>query len=127
MKRYKEHFMPRPTCTRFRHLVMLLVVLTLLRCSTFLPSPFPDHVLLTWNEDPRFTQAIQWRTDASVSEGVVMYKHGDDEQVYMASARTTRIETVDGTDEAVRHRHRVTLTGLHPDSTYSYWVGNSPE
>jgi len=30
------------------------------------PSPLPDRVVLTWNDDPATTQAVNWRTDISV-------------------------------------------------------------
>ena len=35
-----------------------------------LPSPLPDRVVLTWNDDPSSTQAVNWRTDVSVLEGI---------------------------------------------------------
>ena len=34
------------------------------------PSPLPDRVVLTWNDDPATTQAVNWRTDVSVKAGL---------------------------------------------------------
>ena len=36
----------------------------------YLPTPLPDRVVLTWNDDPSSTQAVNWRTDTSVKEGI---------------------------------------------------------
>ena len=34
-----------------------------------LPSPLPDRIVLTWNDDPATTQSVNWRTDISVKKG----------------------------------------------------------
>ncbi len=34
------------------------------------PSPLPDRVVLTWNDDPATTQAVTWRTDTSIEVGL---------------------------------------------------------
>ena len=34
------------------------------------PSPLPDRVVLTWEDDPATTQSVTWRTDTSVKRGV---------------------------------------------------------
>src|SRR5690606_22261384 len=31
----------------------------------------PDHVVLTWGDDPKSTQSIQWRTSTATDKGVV--------------------------------------------------------
>ena len=35
-----------------------------------IPTPLPDRVVLTWNDDPATTQAVNWRTDVSVKAGL---------------------------------------------------------
>ena len=34
------------------------------------PTPLPDRVVLTWNDDPATTQAVTWRTDTSIKLGL---------------------------------------------------------
>ena len=34
------------------------------------PTPLPDRVVLTWNDDPATTQAVTWRTDTSIEVGL---------------------------------------------------------
>ena len=34
-----------------------------------LPTPLPDRVVLTWNDNPATTQSVNWRTDISVKKG----------------------------------------------------------
>ena len=34
------------------------------------PSLLPDRVVLTWNDDPATTQAVNWRTNVSVKAGL---------------------------------------------------------
>ncbi len=30
-------------------------------------AAYPEHIILTWKDDPATTQAVSWRTDSSVS------------------------------------------------------------
>ena len=32
------------------------------------PTPLPDRVVLTWEEDPATTQSVSWRTDTNIKE-----------------------------------------------------------
>ena len=32
------------------------------------PTPLPDRVVLTWNDNPATTQSVNWRTDISVKK-----------------------------------------------------------
>ena len=33
------------------------------------PSPLPDRVVLTWEDDPATSQSVTWRTDVSIKAG----------------------------------------------------------
>ena len=33
------------------------------------PTPLPDRVILTWEDDPSSTQSVTWRTDISTKKG----------------------------------------------------------
>ena len=35
------------------------------------PTPMPDRIVLTWEDNPATTQSITWRTDTSVKKAFV--------------------------------------------------------
>jgi acid phosphatase type 7 len=90
----------------------------------------PDHVVLTWHDDPRSTQALQWRTSLDVDGGAVRY------QVKPAAGqpRPDAWNTVEAATQVLKneilvndplcHRHTVVLSGLEPDTTYVYEISN---
>jgi 3',5'-cyclic AMP phosphodiesterase CpdA len=88
------------------------------------PSPLPDRVVLTWSDDPTTTQSVSWRTDVSVKRGVAELALARDSGRAMEgdtyAARTEAF--VSNLGEA--HQHRVTFTGLAPDTLYAYRVGD---
>lgn len=84
----------------------------------------PDQIVLTWSEDPRYTQTIQWRTGPEVREGVARYEPATGGPPKMVDALTTRLTTSDVFNDPVNHRHAVVLRGLEPGTTYRYQVGD---
>jgi len=88
----------------------------------------PDHVVLTWSEDPQTTQTIQWRTSTDVDTGVVAYgAAGDDfdpDAATRVDAQTKRMVTRMIVNDPVVHRHTATLRNLAPGTTYAYAVGD---
>lgn len=80
----------------------------------------PDHITLTWTQDPTTTQTITWRTDTTVNSGQVQY--GKDPSLKDA-------KTIDATaqkfssDLGDMNIHSATLTGLEPGTKYYYRVG----
>ena len=34
------------------------------------PTPLPDRVVLTWEDDPATTQSVTWRTDTATIKGM---------------------------------------------------------
>ena len=34
------------------------------------PTPLPDRVVLTWNDNPAISQSVTWRTDTSIEKGL---------------------------------------------------------
>jgi hypothetical protein len=96
-------------------------------------SDRPDHVLLTWSDDPRTTQTIQWRTSTNVPRGYVLFQkqadfHGfQPHQATRTAATTARIETPKLINDPVVHWHTAELRGLSPGTTYVYSVGDGRE
>ncbi|MDQ8180848.1 fibronectin type III domain-containing protein [Pelagicoccus sp. SDUM812005] len=88
------------------------------------PTPIPERVVLTWNDDPATTQAVTWRTDTSVLEAVAEIA------VANANGRALRPERVKATTELFEsdineaRYHSVTFRSLEPDTLYTYRVGD---
>ena len=90
----------------------------------YLPTPLPDRVVLTWNDDPATTQAVNWRTDISVKEGVaqlaIANSNGRALEPKEFQAETTYFKS----DINQAHYHSVTFKNLKPDTLYAYRVGD---
>jgi hypothetical protein len=94
-------------------------------------SDRPDQVILTWSDDPKTTQAIQWRTSTKVQRGLARYQKKSEVNPLLrrqprpkeARARTDRIEDKYTANDPVIHHHTAVLTGLEPGTTYLYTVG----
>lgn len=88
------------------------------------PSPIPDRVVLTWNDDPATTQAITWRTDTSIKNAVaqiaIANSNGRALKPETFAAETTFFES--NINQA--HYHTITFTQLIPDTLYTYRVGD---
>ncbi len=95
--------------------------------------PKPDQVILTWSDDPQTTQSIQWRTGPSVAKGEVQwmkksaYNRFQPARPNRAVATTFRMEDANLVNDLVTHRHTASLTGLEPDTTYLYSVGDGSD
>lgn len=108
-------------------------LLDVFRVTPYPSSPAPDHVILTWDGDPKHTQAIQWRTNGETSKGYVAYlKKSDHAQFHprgpvRVEATMELIETPTLINDSVMHRHTARLRDLEPGTTYLYSVGDGSE
>ena len=82
----------------------------------------PDHVLLSWTDNPATTQTISWRTSTEVGNGIVQYQQGKKftTAAKECNATVSNFSTELGTEKL----YEATLTGLKPNTTYTYRVGN---
>ena len=93
----------------------------------------PDQIVLTWSEDPKTTQTLQWRTHIGVTEGRVSYQEKarfnrfQPAPLITLPALTEPLETPNIANDPICHRHTVTLRGLKPGTTYVYSVGDGTE
>jgi len=97
------------------------------------PTPVPDRVVLTWKGDPTNSQAVTWRTDASVRRAYAEIAEAQDGpnfaggrydknfQPRRLTAKTTSLKTDLG---HVAYNHSVNFEGLQPDTLYAYRVGD---
>lgn len=89
-----------------------------------LPTPLPDRVVLTWNDNPATTQSVNWRTDVSVQKGFAQLA------VANANGRTLKPKKFDAETSYFRsdineaHYHSVTFKNLEEDTLYTYRVGD---
>ncbi len=101
------------------------------RVTQYPASQQPDQVVLTWSEDPRTSQTIQWRTSTQVKHGYVRYqeKPGNNPVNPPKSARATATTLATPTllNDPVIRRHTAVLRGLAPGTTYVYSVGDGRE
>jgi len=86
-------------------------------------TAMPDHITLSWTGDPKTTQAITWRTDPTVTKGIVQYSMNqnlEDRNTLSMPSQVTNLKT----DLGDQHIHTATLTGLKPGTQYYYRVGD---
>jgi hypothetical protein len=103
------------------------------RTTQYPASERPDQIVLTWSEDPRTSQTIQWRTSAKVEHGYVRYQEkpannsAPAPKAARATATTVKLETLTLLNDPVIHRHTAVLRGLSSGTSYTYWVGDGSE
>ncbi len=108
-------------------------LLYLFQTTPYIAGELPDQVVLTWSEDPKTTQTIQWRTSTTIKDGAVAYMKKSEYQSFtqhlpkVVTARTEVLETPFNVNDPVNHRHTVVLSGLEPDTTYVYAVGTDED
>lgn len=87
----------------------------------------PQHVTLTWSDDPMTTQTITWKTGTDVKDGWVEYKESGAAKAKTAKVKAKWSEWVaaeGGSPDTVKmHIFSVTLRNLEPGTKYEYRVG----
>lgn len=81
--------------------------------------------MLTWRGDPRTTQAVTWRTDASVSAPVVQVAPAPEGPTFASEPRTISATSQDlALATGVARYHSADMDGLEPGKRYVYRVGD---
>lgn len=82
----------------------------------------PDNVVLSWTADPASTMTITWRAATTVTEGTVEYSEG---AILGNPASTAKAAYSTFTcSSGSFNTFNTTLTGLKPNTKYSYRVAN---
>lgn len=97
-----------------------------LRTTQTPSSARPDQVCLTWSNDPKTSQTIQWRTATSVLENEVQFRLKDapEDKASAVKAESIVLEDALITNDPSSRRFTASLTGLTPGTTYAYRAGN---
>ena len=111
---------------QLKNLLFILFLLTGLKqlsAQDFPPGLFPDRIVLTWNGDPRYTQAVSWRTSEQISQGMAQITVAPDSPHLEELAKSYSSKT-----EVLKHEggnavyHTVSFKGLEPETLYAYRV-----
>ena len=89
------------------------------------PTAIPDRIILTWTGDTARTQAVSWRTDASVHKALAQIAPAGAAPKFVEKA--TAVEAASqplATDLGLAHFHSAVFTGLTPSTQYAYRVGD---
>lgn len=89
----------------------------------------PDHITLTWSDDPLTTQTITWRTSSSVTAGCVKYSKIDGTSSLPGNNETKEatyktLMPFPGDTTQPMNIFTVTLTGLNSGAKYAYQVSS---
>ncbi|GAB3936639.1 purple acid phosphatase family protein [Larkinella terrae] len=87
-------------------------------------SDQPDQILLTWSGDPTSTMDVQWRTAATVSEGLVQYWQTGTTDTLSKTAMAFRMEDRLLQNDRFANRFTARLSGLKAGGSYGYRVGS---
>ena len=94
------------------------------------PGVMPDHIILTFEEDPSTTQSVTWRTDSSVKAAYAEIALADAAPNLWHNARQYKAitTTMNASDIQMAHvianYHSITFRELLPDTTFAYRVGD---
>lgn len=89
------------------------------------PGRVPDRIILTWNGDPAHSQAVTWRTDATVTRGVAQIAVADAGPGFAKSASAvTAVTSYLKTDLNEASYHSAQFTDRSPAIRYAYRVGD---
>ena len=92
------------------------------RSTSYPSSAKPDQAMLTWSSDPSTGIDIQWRTDTTVSEGVVKYREKGSTQELSVKASQYRMEDRVLMNDRYVNRYTAELRNLKPGKTYEYQI-----
>ncbi|WP_229239709.1 purple acid phosphatase family protein [Echinicola soli] len=111
--------------TSLLSILALFMGLGQLSAQDFAPGPFPDRIVLTWNGDPRYTQAVSWRTSTQIKQGTAQITVAPDSPHLESSAKShhATVESLIQEGDSSLY-HTVSFENLKPGTLYAYRVGS---
>jgi hypothetical protein len=93
--------------------------------ETYRATAFPDRIILTFAGDPSRSQAVTWRTDATVTGAQAQIALADHGPQFEELARSLPATTVSlSTGAGTFQHHTVVFRDLKPATKYLYRVGD---
>ncbi|WP_152052406.1 purple acid phosphatase family protein [Tautonia marina] len=93
--------------------------------EVYRPTAMPDRIILTFTGDPATSQAVTWRTDATVETAIAEIALADHGPQFVDRAETVEATSTPLTTDLNEARfHSVVFEGLEPKTTYAYRVGD---
>lgn len=89
------------------------------------PTPIPDHIILTWSDDPATSQSVTWRTDTSIvkSYGEIAQADASPNFIFYTEKKKASAELL-LTKESSAYYYSVTFSDLQPNTLYIYRIGS---
>ncbi len=86
---------------------------------------YPHHINISWETSPATSQSINWRTSELQKESYVEYLEAQSTPFFEDKIISIKAESESfPADDGVWNYHGVNITGLKPNTLYSYRVGN---
>lgn len=101
-------------------------LLNVLHNTKFPSQAKPDQWVLTWADDPRTTQTLQWRTNTEISRLDLSVtpttdpKGFESAQAIQRTVEANVLASPTTVNDPVNHRYAVTFRGLKPATPYQY-------
>ncbi|MEO6284017.1 MAG: metallophosphoesterase family protein [Dyadobacter sp.] len=96
--------------------------------KTYPASVFPDRIILGYKGNPAISQAVNWRTDSTITNAVAAISEADPSPDFQPHAKIIKALTqptiLDG--KTVLY-YEVNFTDLKPATQYAYRVGNGKQ
>ncbi|MBD2699189.1 metallophosphoesterase family protein [Spirosoma sp. BT702] len=91
----------------------------------YVPTVYPDRLILGWQDNPATSQSVNWRTDSTVTNAVGAIAEADPSPDFVSKATvvpaTTERIVLDGKTKLY---HFVHFKNLKPATKYTYRVGD---
>lgn len=86
---------------------------------------YPERIILTWKGDPANSQAVTWRTDASVSQAFAEIALADPSPNFNLNSKKYKAQTTEiFTEDGLVKYHSVNFINLLPQTIYAYRVSS---
>jgi predicted phosphodiesterase len=97
------------------------------RKTNYPSSAQPDQVMLTWSSDPSNSVDVQWRTDTTITSGMIRYREKGSTEVFTVNADTYTMEDRELMNDRFIHRYTAKIKDLKPAVSYEYQINSQSD
>ena len=111
---------------RFLTAIMGILMSAAVSAQDISKYQYPHHVNISWETEPSTSQSVNWRTNELQKVSFVEYTEATASPFFEKDVKRIEAESenFEGGDDAVWNYHSANITGLKPNTLYSYRVGN---